>query len=526
MRAREDAIVDAQEAKDDFDDAQEKYVAHTEAWERMLEYQKGIHAKRQAERDRVEAERKESAASQKAKEAVEEKEEVVAENGVGQKNIDGTAPPDNNGAGEKKDEQKADTSKDEPAKQASSENNDNERSQAENASGPEEAKKEDKKEEENVPRPLSPLPDPMECMPPRPQPPDPMRVVAIPDIPLPPTPPPVAEGGDDYHSHTSKTKSEGLSESTNDEAVPMTVPKVNKRLVRHLDPTCFLPTMTGRYLGLLSNHISDPQFQGVLAPGIEGNTFGGGTGLATSYAGGGRGAMGLVGGPSKGSLWGAPAHVVRSKSDGGKSSAKKGPAKEKGERTEVKPDEVTSSKAAPKSSEDAEGVSSLKDAAKENADDKTSSSTPAKKPTVTISSASKKKPGASSSTPNKTTITVGGTTMTITTPSVSSSTKKKKKPKRAPAFCLATGDRNTSATEVGAGPAGEDFPDGWIVKTYRRAGGETIGKTDRFWFSPGRCIRFRAKKHAKSFIEILGEPNVDGDEDKAAEIYRARGLHF
>jgi methylthioribose-1-phosphate isomerase len=56
-----------------------------------------------------------------------------------------------------------------------------------------------------------------------------------------------------------------------------------------------------------------------------------------------------------------------------------------------------------------------------------------------------------------------------------------KKAKRA--VPLATGDRNTTATEIASGPAGADFPEGWTVKTYRRAGGETIGKTDRFWFS-------------------------------------------
>jgi len=56
-----------------------------------------------------------------------------------------------------------------------------------------------------------------------------------------------------------------------------------------------------------------------------------------------------------------------------------------------------------------------------------------------------------------------------------------------------------------------------MVKTYRRSGGKTIGKTDR---------RFRARKHAVAFVEILNEEHVGGDEDKAAEIYRIWGLHF
>ena len=76
--------------------------------------------------------------------------------------------------------------------------------------------------------------------------------------------------------------------------------------------------MSGRYLGLLSNHISDPQFCGILAPGIAGTTYGGGTGLATSYTGGGRGAIGLVSGPSRGgSMWQTPAGVGSSSKSSG-----------------------------------------------------------------------------------------------------------------------------------------------------------------------------------------------------------------
>ena len=42
----------------------------------------------------------------------------------------------------------------------------------------------------------------------------------------------------------------------------------------------------------------------------------------------------------------------------------------------------------------------------------------------------------------------------------------------------------------------------------------------------GLNIRFRAKKHAMSFIDILEEPEVNGDEQLAAETYRSRGLQF
>ena len=40
---------------------------------------------------------------------------------------------------------------------------------------------------------------------------------------------------------------------------------------------------------------------------------------------------------------------------------------------------------------------------------------------------------------------------------------------------IATGDRNTPAIEISSGSGGDDFPSGWIVKTYRRACGETVG---------------------------------------------------
>ena len=110
--------------------------------------------------------------------------------------------------------------------------------------------------------------------------------------------------------------------------------------------------------------------------------------------------------------------------------------------------------------------------------------------------------------------------------STSSEQNQSKQPKRVTVAGLSTGDRLTTATEISSGPAGSDFPEGWSVKCYRRTGGETVGKTDRFWFSPGRNIRFRAKKHAKAFVDVLSEPDVDGNEEKAAEIYKARGLHF
>lgn len=362
--AREEAIIASQEAKDDADDAKEKYLAHTEAWDRMLEYQKQQIAKRAAERKR-----------QKKKNEAEKKS-------------------DNDG----------DTT----------------------GTGIESSNEDDDKEE-----------DPMDCMPPRPSSPPPARIVSIPDIPKPPTPPQLLESdGDDI----------GTVDHDKD-ATAMRVSKRKVELLKHLDPDCFVPDMNGRYFGLFSNGIADPNFVGPTSTGIRGTTFGGGTGLATSYVGGGRGASGLVSGPSRSSVGSRASLAVLANEDS---------------REEV----------------------------------------------VTPKAAKKRKRSVTSP------------------PSSSKSSSKKKDKKESKKVCLATGDRITSAIEVSSGPAGPEFPEGWVVKTYRRSGGETIGKTDRFWFSPGLNIRFRAKKHAKQFVDILQEKSINGDEDIAAAEYKKRGLHF
>ena len=438
VQAREEAIFAAQEAKDDADDEEEKYQAHVEAWERMVEYQKGQIAKREVEWRR------------------ERKLSDAAEKGAGEG--EGSSDDGRNVAAEGSNDGVEDGADETPNACGSASGND----------GCMETKV----------RPNTPPPeDPMECMPPRPQRPGPPRDIFIPDIPTPPSPPPTVMG-DGENDRQLEMKGIDCDASV----VQMLVPKVDQILLRHLDQSCFLPTMLGRYFGLLSNHISDPQFCGILAPGIAGNTVGGGTGLATSYPGGGRGAVPVRGGGS----W----HY--SAAAGSKSSVEQSEKKVK----ILVPDEVTSSEVAASPSAPAV-AGALSDLATVHGD----SSLP------TPAYAKEKRLMSDGSTSHP-------------------SDNKNKKQKRATTFLLTTGDRNTSATEISSGSAGSEFPDGWLVKTYRRSGGETIGKTDRFWFSPGRNIRFRAKKHARAFVAILIEPEIDGDEDKAAEIYKTRGLHF
>ena len=422
VQAREDAIIAAQEAKDDAEDAEEKYLGHVEAWERMFEYQKTQIAKREGEFKR-ERELFDAA----------EKEEG-----------DGSTDNDNADAVNISYVCKIEMDEGTNAVDGSAADND-------------EVKKGKKV------RPTTPTPeDPMDYMPSRPQRPGPPRIIPIPDIPIPPSPPPVVLVGSEID------RQDGMNDTNGDvDAASMMLPMFDQKLVQHLDPSCFVPDMLGRYLGLMSNHIADPQFCGPLAPGIVGNTIGGGTGLATSYPGGGRGSGPVRGGAS---TW----HSSLGSSTGVKSLAKE---------KSVIADEITSSEAVAVSAD------------------------------VTLSDPSlvmaklKRQPSGGDAAPcsNK------------------SNTKKQKK---APAFILTTGDRNTTALEVASGPADSDFPEGWIMKTYRRSGGETVGKTDKFWFSPGRNIRFRARKHAMSFLAVLKELGVDGDEDKAAAIYKTRGLHF
>jgi len=98
-------------------------------------------------------------------------------------------------------------------------------------------------------------------------------LVEIPNLPIPPTP--LSEKNLNKASATDMHK-ENNSIHRDEKAVV-------KHLVAHLDPESF--EKHGRYYGLLSNAIADPQFVGPNAPGISGANASGGTGLATTYTG-------------------------------------------------------------------------------------------------------------------------------------------------------------------------------------------------------------------------------------------------
>jgi hypothetical protein len=110
----------------------------------------------------------------------------------------------------------------------------------------------------------------------------PRSLPIIPPIPRPPTPPALKDVG-------------GILAEMYDEVdVSIYLPKGKADYVAHLDTNAFHIT-DGRYFGLESNFVADPNFVGPNAPGINGVNASGGSGLATSSSGSGfSGAMALT----------------------------------------------------------------------------------------------------------------------------------------------------------------------------------------------------------------------------------------
>ena len=323
VRRREAAIVEAQEAKDDHDDAREKYASHTEAWNKMLENQRGIIERRKRDRERkAEAAKKKRAAAEAAKKREEEAAAAKAASTDGS-NAEEKKEDDLPAGGPK--ETNADSAKPDAAKSENSVDAakpDVAMSEAGSDSGkPSDEKKDSststatKKSNKVHGNTLKIIEDPLDCMPPKPRPPGPFRPVAIPDIPVPPAPPTAVDHDDrrrgklglgpyERDEDGRPTRNEDFDDETagaEDDAVDqqstMRAPRIEAALTSHLDPSCLLPTR--RYFGLLSNSIADPLFVGPCAPGIAGVTYGGGTGLATAYAGGGRTAPSVVAAPGR-----------------------------------------------------------------------------------------------------------------------------------------------------------------------------------------------------------------------------------
>jgi hypothetical protein len=97
----------------------------------------------------------------------------------------------------------------------------------------------------------------------------PVNPITIPPIPEPPEPPQINEmgGNSNWQEEKFETKDH-----------PIYFPKGKESFVTHLDKDCF-HISTGRYFGLRTNWIADPNFVGPNAPGMSGLNASGGSGL-------------------------------------------------------------------------------------------------------------------------------------------------------------------------------------------------------------------------------------------------------
>ena len=129
-------------------------------------------------------------------------------------------------------------------------------------------------------------------IPPKPQ-------IEIPPIPEPPSPPRLSDVA-------------GLDAEKYEDHHPLYIPKGCQTFVEHMDRSCF-HVVNGRYFGLLTGSIADPQFVGPHAQGVAGLNMTGATALATAQTGGTA---------SQGAILTAPAQATTSNSQNalGKSS--------------------------------------------------------------------------------------------------------------------------------------------------------------------------------------------------------------
>jgi len=66
------------------------------------------------------------------------------------------------------------------------------------------------------------------------------------------------------------------------------------------------------------------------------------------------------------------------------------------------------------------------------------------------------------------------------------------------------------------------LPHGWTTKTYHRKTGKTAGRAYHMYYSPKKNKKFPSMVQAKEYIKILSQPDIDGDEDVAWEVFQAK----
>jgi hypothetical protein len=96
--------------------------------------------------------------------------------------------------------------------------------------------------------------------------PVPTPLIEVPEVPIPKS----CLAGSDGNSNTDNSEEDDSSPgfSTSSKSHYSCIQEEKRYLVAHLDPASF--SKGGRYVGLLSNNVADPQFVGPLAPGVVG----------------------------------------------------------------------------------------------------------------------------------------------------------------------------------------------------------------------------------------------------------------
>lgn len=105
--------------------------------------------------------------------------------------------------------------------------------------------------------------------------------------------------------------------------------------------------------------------------------------------------------------------------------------------------------------------------------------------------------------------------------SAKSKSGKAKTPRKSPSTTPHRSPRMSPAQVPTAEQKKKGLPEGWTAKTFQRAGGDTAGQTDTYFYSPVTNIKFRSKNKIKIFVEIMEE--VGGDEKRAFKLFKERG---
>jgi len=105
-------------------------------------------------------------------------------------------------------------------------------------------------------------------------------------------------------------------------------------------------------------------------------------------------------------------------------------------------------------------------------------------------------------------------------------TTTKRIPNKSSVSTASLGSVRTPAKLISTEPLGSDLPTGWVKKCFERSSGNSKGHIDRYFYSPQNQIKFRSMKNVQTFVHILKEPCINGDETAALIVFKTRGHRF